>query len=1018
MNLLGQQWAAVECEAADICVVAGPGSGKTRVLIERFAWLVERRGIDPGRILAITFTEKAANEMKQRLTLRFAHAPELREKIETAWLSTIDAFCARLLGEHAIEAGLPPDFAVLEPAQAARLQRQAAEDVLDELFAERPVDMRRLLEGLDLSTRDDGRQPDVAQALIDVYETMRLAGVHELPAAGRAQDVSCKARELAAAIGGDASLMGEGAAPLLDWVARFLSLPAEVAREHFAIVGTMPPLQRIPRKSAAASAASQLKKEILPRLEAQWITASHTGLPELLRTAIERLDRRFRHAKHAQSVVDFTDLEEKTIQLLESDSDLRRQIASRFDHLLMDELQDTNRLQWRLVALVRQNLFAVGDINQSIYGFRHADRTVFSEYRSRAQVLELTENYRSQREILRTIEQLVAGQPGVEHRALQAKRDCAAVRSPVVELFAGCGDRAEEDEAAQVASRIREWRDSNAYEFGDIAILVRTLNSTRPFEEALDRRNIPFLISGGRTFLEARETRDLMAFLAALVNPLDDIAMLTVLRSPLVGWSDERIMLAGREGWQQEFENLFGRIRRLAGFISPDRLIAQALDECGYGTAMNERARANIDKFLAWIRREDRARPRPLAELLDDLEALREIQAEAEAPPPDATDAVRIMTIHGAKGLEFPAVFVSAMHRRADRSMPAIVFDPGIGLGIKWRNPATGKGVHDAAHRAIADRRKREEDEEENRLLYVAMTRAEDRLILSYAERKQQSAWVKLASQIQPSIAVVDENTTAVPLPNGAIGPIFLERPVVSGQYDSAASVTSIALFSACPRKYFLSGYLGLEPEASAPGTGAVELGREVHRLLGGAGGPYIQPEIQHDIQQRSAMPGQGARRGPGGPPHELVRRFLESDLGRRVACASCVEREFDFQFALEDVVLRGQIDLWFEEGGELILVDYKTDRDESGFERYALQLRLYALALKQYTGRIPDRAVLLYLRSVQAMEVDLNEESLENARSAVRAFSAAQQCLDFPMKVGEQCSRCIFWKEECEGRS
>src|SRR5215471_18763594 len=218
MDLSAAQRAAVECDSPSICVVAGPGSGKTRVLIERFAWLVEQRGIDPNRILAITFTEKAANEMKQRLGRRFAYSPALREKIETAWLSTIDAFCARILGEHAIEAGLPPDFSVLEPAQAVRLQRESAEECLDELFAERPGEMRRLMEALDLSTQDDGRQPDLAQSLIDCYETMRLAGVRDFPAAKASADLFPEARSLALAISSDPNLGGAGAPALLEWV--------------------------------------------------------------------------------------------------------------------------------------------------------------------------------------------------------------------------------------------------------------------------------------------------------------------------------------------------------------------------------------------------------------------------------------------------------------------------------------------------------------------------------------------------------------------------------------------------------------------------------------------------------------------------------------------------------------------------------------------------------------------------------------------------------------------------------
>ncbi|HYK58706.1 MAG TPA: UvrD-helicase domain-containing protein [Bryobacteraceae bacterium] len=979
MILSPQQRAAVERDAPEVCVVAGPGSGKTRVLVERFAWLVEQRGVDPGRILAITFTEKAANEMKRRLAKRFADSPEHRERIETAWLSTIDAFCARLLGEHAIQAGLPPDFEVLEPAQADRLLRDAAEEILDEMFAEHPANMRRLLEALDLSTDDDARKPDLAQSLIDAYETMRLSGRRELPDPTPAPDLVPEARDLVRTAAG--SLPG--------WAERFLALPEAAAREHLEVLASFSVnLTRItPKSSPAYQAASRLKKEILPQLEAQWVERWHDGLSELIGNALSRVDSRYQEKKRRQGAVDFAGLEEKAIELLESDTDLRRRIANRFDHVLMDELQDTNRLQWRLIDLIRRNLFAVGDVNQSIYGFRHADPTVFEDYRRHACVEELTENYRSRSEILNAVSRLLDGQPGVETRDLQARREFATSREPVVARITGAGPRAAEAEGDMVASQIRAWVDAGEREYRDIAVLVRTLGSTAPFEQAFDRLRIPFLLSGGRTFLEARETKDLMALLTALANPLDEVAVVTVLRSPLVNWSDEQIMAASHEGWQAEFERLFGRVRKLAGFVPLDRLLAQKLDECGYLAGLGDRARANVDKLLGWIRREERRRPRPLVELAEDLEDLRETQAEAEAPPPEAAEAARIMTIHAAKGLEFPVVFLSAMHRGPERRLPVILFGPNRGLGIKWRNPVTGGGLPSAAYRELAKLRTGEEEAEENRLLYVAMTRAEDRLILSYAERPRSSRWMKLAASVEEIAA-----PAAATSPDGELlRAVAIPTPVVSisGQYDSPTPVTSIALFDVCPRKYYLGRYLGLEPDSDAPGSGAIELGLDVHRALAG--------EEAFSEEARA-----------------LAQQFHASDLGRRAARASRIEREFDFLFAVEDVILSGRIDLWFEEEGKLVLVDFKTDREESSNGRYDLQLRLYALALERYVGRLPDRAVVFYVRSARSVEIGLESERLEAARAAVRALAAAQNALEFPMKPGKQCRRCGFFGGLC----
>ena len=996
-ELSDQQRTAVQRLGGDVCVVAGPGSGKTRVLIERFAWLVEHEQIDPGRILAITFTEKAATEIKQRLAKRFSGRPDLREKLERAWVTTIDAFCTRLLLEHAIAAGLSPDFSILDPAKAERMKREAAEQALDSLFEEHPAQMRRLLEGVDLSTSDDTPQQDLADALREIYEAQRVSGVQNIPVPGPVPDLSVRVRELCQVILSDRSQTGKHRDVLHDWARQFLAL-AHGAPElaHFRVAGNFNVSIGSLTKGPAKEAATELKKDLLPQLHSQWLEDWYQGIPDLLRAALFRLDTFYRERKRRDATLDFGDLEEQTIQLLESNESIRAETRDRFEHVLMDELQDTNRLQWRLVNLIRRNFFAVGDINQSIFGFRHADPRVFADYRnSVTRVDQLDENYRSRGEILAVVETAFQDQPGIEARPLEAKRTNFKPRVVAVERLEGLGDRGADVEAALVARRIRDWVDSGEYKFGDIAVLFRALTSTEPFERAFDRFDSPFLVGGGRTFLEARETRDVLLLLQALVNPLDDIATVGVLRSPLVGMPDETIYALGREGWLLEFERLFGDARRMAGFLAPDRLLAQALDECGYLAALPIRARANIDKMLAWVRREYSSNPRPLAELLDDLESLRLNKSEAEAPPPEASDAVRILTIHKSKGLEFPVVFVSALHRTADQRPPAINFSPVLGLGWKWRNPVTGHGVPSRVHTLIQDQQKALDKAEENRLLYVAMTRAEDRLILSYTVRQRSSSWQKIAE------ASVAEVTSSDELPEIPVQPalhqevpsrdVVLPMIVPTGQYDSTVSVTSVAIFDACPRKYYLGRYLGLEPEPDpeVQGSGAIELGLQVHRAL--AGEQVDSPEA---LRLRS--------------------RFEESPLGKRAARASRVEREFDVLFAVEDVVLRGQIDLWFEEGGELILLDYKSGRDESRSGEYELQLRLYALALLRYAGRVPTRAVLFYLWSEKAIEVDLGEEKLEAATRKVQELRDAQETLIFPMQPGEHCRRCPFYKGPC----
>lgn len=268
---------------------------------------------------------------------------------------------------------------------------------------------------------------------------------------------------------------------------------------------------------------------------------------------------------------------------------------------------------------------------------------------------------------------------------------------------------------------------------------------------------------------------------------------------------------------------------------------------------------------------------------------------------------------------------------------------------------------------------------------------------------------VKRAEKVKPASTGVAMVATAVagaavPVMGGGRDEVVLEGPRVQSQYDSSAAVTDVALFSVCPRKYFLARYVGLQAEAEGQGTGApegrgikaVEFGIEVHQAMAGM-----------ETSSAEAL--------------ELKLRFDASPMGRRLAGAGRVEREFDFMLTVEDVVVSGKIDAWFqekpEEGGELVVLDYKTDRDDASAEEYGLQLRLYALALERYTGRLPDRAALCYLRPGRIVEVSLTGAELERVRETVRELAAAQSEMKFPLKVGEQCRRCWFYGGLCPAK-
>jgi ATP-dependent exoDNAse (exonuclease V) beta subunit len=1042
----------IERRHLDTCVVAGPGSGKTTVLVEYFKRLVAA-GVDPLRILAITFTEKAAGNMRRKLADAFAEDHALRAALERAWVSTVHGFCARLLRENAVFAGVDPEFSVSDERESWRAQHDSIAAAMESLFEEHPAAVRALIRGLS-SIEFEG-------AVLSAYDALRGAGM-------RVEDIATMTPPAGTTV-------SDVAATLADLRRQSVALWSPDQKQYFyevmadaeRIVNAASPGEAL---SAAASFECHLPKcgkgavrnllkflrdEQIAALQYTLITAHYAPERELLLEILRRFDRLYRERKRNASALDFSDLEAFAVRLLEEHPETSARLQSQFDHILMDEFQDTNGQQARLLRLIRtpDRFYAVGDINQSIFGFRHAEPEGFAAYRDEVErsgrrLVELTDNFRSRPEILSAVETIMAGRPGIVDRPLIAGRKFDVPRPLAVELlYIAPG---EDEEAQWVARRILELlRDEPVFSYRDVAVLVRNTEVLPAFSRAFDEAGIPYLVNRGRGFYDAREVNDLTHLLRLIANPRDEISLATVLRSPLVGVSDEALV-----GLRMLGENIGARLLRLsaedASAFSPpdfeilcrfrdrlrdwrvrreacsfDRLLVAAIDECGYRPAAGKRGDANIDKFLAQAR--EASGRMSLDEFVEELELVRESDPrEPDAPPEDSADAVKVMTVHSAKGLEFPMVFVAAMHKGVENKPPVVAFSRHHGLGARWRNPGIREDKDDLFQHAIREERKQRENEEGHRLLYVAMTRAEQHLVLSFSGKKPAN-WAGVVTQAlgidlegerdeivdrtapdgkpwKLHVLVADrapEPLHAPPREDAADATEIVPPPALRGQHDNAATVTALSTFAVCPRKYYLGGYLGFEGRVHAGagengGLGAAELGSQVHALL--AGVPVAEPDPE---------------------AIRLAEVFRRSALGKRAARTQHAEREFDFLIAIEGLVIRGQVDLWFEEGGELAIVDYKTDgvtavEAHQRAADYGLQLRLYAAAVERVAGRAPDRAWLHFLRSDTVIPVDLTPSLLDSPDQIVREFIEAQEAQEFPLREGPHCKRCPFYKDLC----
>ena len=783
-----EQQRAIDRRQGDLLLDAAAGSGKTSVLVERYVASVLQDGIDVSAMLTITFTEKAAAELRDRIRARL-HALGARDaarRTESAWISTIHGFCARVLRANALAAGLDPHFQVLDRDRSEVLSAQAFEEALAEL-----ADVER--GAVDLIAAY-GVWP-LRTTVFSLYAQLRSGGALEprLPEIVFDPPVRDPApgAELALAAAEVARELGEIDEPsvrvieALDRVRRCLELVAADDVWPAALEAV-----KLPRNGAALSTDACVRyAAALAAFRAQCAARAAGPVRDLLDRLLAGYGARYAAAKQAESGLDFEDLELVTRRLLATDTELAERYASRFARIMVDEFQDTNRVQLELIeAISRANLFTVGDAQQSIYGFRHADVELF-EARGRrlAQVgarETLQTNFRSRREILNTLNLGFAEELGDRFRPLVAGRPPAGesrpgADEPAVELV--LVDKGAEWEMEGVASpwRVAEARTlaarvaelvASGWAPADIVVLMRATTDMRAYERALEEHGLPTYVIGGRGYWSHPQVVDLVAYLRALANPRDEEALYGVLASPLVGVSlDTLVILAAtgrasqRDPWWllreprgeltaipsadaerlRTFTSWFAAERARASRSPIEQLIDGALTHSGYDMTMlampgGRRRLANVRKLMR-LGREHEAAHGPDLRGFVDLVCERQAGGGADARESEAPmegeglDAIRLMTIHRSKGLEFPVVVVADLGRAVRPGSELVRVGSDGRLGIRLARAGAPGRESALDYRELGDEQRIAQEAEERRLFYVAMTRAQERLVLSGA---------------------------------------------------------------------------------------------------------------------------------------------------------------------------------------------------------------------------------------------------------------------------------------------
>jgi len=1033
MNLNPEQQNAVDARGL-VFVSAGAGTGKTKVLVERFARAVCDEGIDVESILVITYTEKAAGELRSRIRagLIGRGRPDLARELDGAWISTIHGFCHRLLRSHPFAAGVDPRFRVLDESQGRVLRGEAFAAALTAFCASDDPARLRLLAVYGA----DG----LRRMLTGVYETLRSAG-----------------RELVLELGEQASLverMNEfrEAARCLAEDAGSGDAQRETARQALAYLEPDTSADRLfdlsDLKLRGERAATY---EEARRLVEQAALDELAGADrDLLQELLAGFAAAYQDGKDRESALDFEDLQLRARDLLRDDEAIREREQLRFRSIMVDEFQDTNRLQCELIDLLSgghggRELFFVGDEFQSIYGFRHADVQVFRERREQAGagVLPLTMNYRSRPEVLAVVNHLFGADFGDEFQPLAASGDFpdpvfgAPVELLVTEksTYSGTDIHWRRGEARAIARRIRDLIAAGDATPGEIVLLFAAGTDAEWYEEELRTLGVPTYRSTGRGYFGQQQVVDLLAYLRLLRNRYDDEALVSVLASPFVGISNDGLVLLRRaapkrplfvalerelpETFPQRdaqllraFRQRYDRLTAALARLSLERLCERIISEHDYDLAVlarwdGRRRYANLRKLARLARSYEELRGPDVegfVRFVRDQEAVgaRELEAVAEE---EGGDAVRLLTIHAAKGLEFKVVVVADAGR--DRAPPAsheiLALSDGR-FGFRVADPITSKPRGAYAYDAVQEARKEEERAERLRLYYVAMTRAIDRLIISGSidpertsdettpigwvlgrldakkeieragdepvELEREGARVILrvdrfaAESEEVAVAVAEDGQLAL-FDEGAAGALpalvpalqpLVEVPKPPVHRVRRLSFSALALFDRCSYRYYAERVVGMRPtderRAAAPGaTGlaATEVGDAVHRLL-----ELVNLEQPLPPDDLAALV-----RGwyPRVSDEELeridgfVRSYCDSELARRVATLPSARPERPFAFEHDGVLLHGRLDVLQLKGESAVVVDYKTNSLAEGTPEeivendYRLQRLVYALA-------------------------------------------------------------------------
>jgi len=1115
-----EQQLAIDTIDRNVSVSAGAGSGKTAVLKQRFLHILKKSkdeveaakgilgnnivyssstyaGVKASNIVGITFTRKAAGEIKSRIreaileTMNEGDVSFWRmqlEELERAQINTIHGLCSRILRENPVEANLDPGFVIAEDTDYEAFKEDCILKFIRKELADTEDNSVKALTDIFGASKLREYLAGLAPYFDDIAEEQDLTAAYNASIAcipdcidelkGQLQYLADERDNIA--------ITGKGkkAASYT-----YLEILGSNLLQIFADLdfGSLESVKNALSFTARDRVKEErdIAKDKLADIETRFIDKEAIPLMHHWQNLIKDLSEFLTIEKQNENMLTYDDLETKAIELLTNNDELRHKYQQKYQCFMVDEFQDTNDKQCALIYLLcgdsadvleGNKLFVVGDPKQSIYRFRGADVDVFAhvqkEIRDSSGInISMKTNFRSKDKILdccnETFEKIMGkGSSSVVFEPL----DCADFNqdfSILPELIKIDPDASNPNklELVAVAQKIIEVanidKNSEAYKTGDkvygnMAVLLRSMTHVNDLTQVLSDYNIPFVVIDGKGFYERQEIADIINLFDVMLDPYQNIPFAAILRSPYFGFDDElltKLLLKNDYAWdalrslkedswsdvnQIQHEQLllsFRKIMHLYSCVSYMDLaeiwteIWKTFDlEAVISMQNNGRQKlANIKKLrklsLEYIQENNVG----LAEWLEYVKNGRAMEMRETNANLDSVDAVQIMTIHKSKGLEFSKVFLPFLGAKQNSDTRAIVYSKGLGLGVQLAD-SKGNPIKTSVYKAIKELDKDKDREERQRLLYVAMTRAENELYMFGIPAKSEkefdeSKWFDQLWNVYSNYdgVVCSEFTDDDILQKGEVKEI--QKITIEGdlkkQIDSLPDFkkSGRVLFTAsaltnylyCQRQYFYSELMGLpalkEEVVDADNVlSASVMGDIIHETLEKYQSGMDLRKLFNDIAKIHA---DGKNNDKA---WDILYSYVQSDLYGIIP----KNQLHEFEFIIEtdaNLQFNGFIDvIAYNDDDTINIIDYKSGKPPADGEEktgYMYQLAIYKYAVEKLFKKTVKHAELHFLQNCSTVELE-DENAFSKVVALANEISGKSREEQFTCNL-ESCGHCQY---------